>query len=236
MTIWFVTGTDTGVGKTMAAAAVAVIEVQRHRNVAVIKPAQTGVSADEPGDLDEVRRLAGAVDTVEGVRLPAPLAPDRAAALAGVTAPSLRTQRDLVLDAAAAHDTVIVEGSGGVAVNLGTSYTLLDIATEVQASGLRIAWLVVARSGLGTLNHSRLTVDAIRSCSGRVHGLIIGSWPAEPDMADTYNRLDLPAYTGVPVLGALPDRASELPPPRFRAEAPQWLPLLDDAESDEQSS
>ena len=78
MTVCFVTGTDTGVGKTVVTAALAVILRARRKNVAVVKPAQTGVRPGEPGDVDEVRRLAGPVDAREGSRLPDPLAPDRA--------------------------------------------------------------------------------------------------------------------------------------------------------------
>jgi dethiobiotin synthase len=223
-TVSFVTGTDTGVGKTVVVAAIAAIRREHAHRVAVVKPAQTGVTADQAGDLDEVRRLVGPIATVEGIRLPEPLAPDRAALLAGVRPPSLREQRDLVLDAATAHDTVLVEGSGGVMVNLGITFTLLDIATEVEAAGYPVEWHVVARSGLGTLSHSRLTVDAIRSRGLHVRGLIIGSWPTEPAPVDHYNRTDLPRYTDVPVLGAVPEGAGQLPPPRFREQAPRWLP------------
>jgi dethiobiotin synthase len=227
VSLWFVTGTDTGVGKTVAVAAIAAIHREQGHRVAVVKPAQTGVTADESGDLDEVRRLVGPIETVEGVRLPDPLAPDRAALLAGIVPPSLREQRDLILDAASAHDTVLVEGSGGVMVNLGATFTLLDIAAEVEAGGQPIEWHVVTRSGLGTLNHSRLTVDAIRGRGFRVRGLIIGAWPMQPAPVDHYNRADLPRYTNAPLLGAVPDGASQLPPPRFRAQAPRWLSSLD---------
>jgi dethiobiotin synthase len=226
VTIWFVTGTDTGVGKTTVVAAIAAVHIGHNRRVAVVKPAQTGVTAAQAGDVEEVARLAGQVHTVEGVRLPEPVAPDRAAAVAGLRLPALAAQRDLVLDTANSYDSVFVEGSGGVTVNLGISFTLLDIAAEVQAAGRPVEWLVVARSALGTLNHARLTVDAIRDRGMEVRGLVIGSWPDEPTDVDRYNRIDLVAYTGVPVLGAVPADASLLDPPRFRAEASRWLPEL----------
>ena len=92
MTVCFVTGTDTGVGKTVVTAALAVILRARRNHVAVVKPAQTGVRPGEPGDVDEVRRLAGPLDAREGIRLPDPLAPDRAALVAGVELPGLRDQ------------------------------------------------------------------------------------------------------------------------------------------------
>jgi dethiobiotin synthetase len=223
VTACFVTGTDTGVGKTVVTAALAVILRARRQHVAVIKPAQTGVRPDEPGDIDEVRRLAGPVDVREGVRLPDPLAPDRAALVAGAELPSLADQRDLILDAAASHDTVLVEGAGGVTVNLGTAFGLLDIAGHVRHAGLPVTWILVARAGLGTLNHSTLTARAIQHHGFAVHGIVIGSWPAEPGPAELYNRDDLVAYTGVPVLGALPERASALRPSDFQTNAPSWI-------------
>jgi dethiobiotin synthase len=229
VSIWFVTGTDTGVGKTIVVAAIAAIHSGQGRRVAVVKPAQTGITAGEPGDLDEVTRLAGPVHAVEGIRLPEPLAPDRAARLAGIAPPSLMSQRDLVLDTAAAYDTVLVEGAGGVAVNLGISFTLVDIAAAVADAGRPVEWLVVARCGLGTLNHSRLTVGAIHERGLPVRGLIIGAWPAQPSPVDLYNRTDLTGYTGVPVLGAVPCDAGLLAPAQFRAQAPQWLPGLGQA-------
>src|SRR5215470_3962691 len=115
MTVHCVTGTDTEVGKTIVTAALAAIFHERGASVAMVKPAQTGVGPDEPGDIDEVQRLAGPVDGREGVRLPDPLAPDVAAGLAGIMLPSLCAQRDLVLEAVAGKDAVLVEGSGGVA-------------------------------------------------------------------------------------------------------------------------
>jgi dethiobiotin synthetase len=223
MTVGFVTGTDTGVGKTVVTAVLVAILRARQQTIAVVKPAQTGVQPGEPGDVHEVRRLGGPVDVREGVRLPDPLAPDRAALVAGVVLPGLRDQRDLVLDAAADHDAVIVEGAGGVAVRLGAEFGLLDIATQVRAAGQPVVWVVVARAGLGTLNHSSLTVGAIRSRGFSVHGIVIGSWPADPGLAESHNRDDLAAYTGVPVLGAVPEGASALPPSVFRALAPGWI-------------
>jgi len=223
MTVCFVTGTDTGVGKTVVTAALAVILRARRNNVAVIKPAQTGVRPGEPGDVDEVRRLAGPLDAREGIRLPDPLAPDRAALVAGVELPGLGDQRDLVLAAAASHDTVLVEGAGGVTVNLGQAFSLLDIAGQICQAGPPVTWIVVARAGLGTLNHSNLTVRAIQHRGFTVHGIVIGSWPAEPGPAELYNCHDLASHAGVPVLGAVPEGASALPPPDFQARAPGWI-------------
>ena len=226
MTVWFVTGTDTGVGKTVVTAALAAILSARGRDVAVVKPAQTGVRAGEPGDVDEVRRLAGPVDVREGARLPDALAPDRAALVAGVELPGLRDQAGLILGAAGDRDDVLVEGAGGVTVNLGRGFGLLEIAGQVRQAGPPAAWIVVARAGLGTLNHSTLTVRAIQHRGFAVAGIVIGSWPADPGPAERYNReSDLAAQAGVPVLGAVPEGAAALAPTDFRARAAGWIAL-----------
>jgi dethiobiotin synthetase len=226
VTVCFVTGTDTGVGKTVVTAALAAILRGRGRDVAVVKPAQTGVRPGEAGDVDEVRRLAGPVDVREGTRLPDPLAPDRAALVAGVELPGLRDQAGLILRAAAGRDDVLVEGAGGVTVHLGRACGLLEIAGQVREAGQPVAWVVVARAGLGTLNHSRLTVSAIRHRGFAVQGVVIGSWPADPGPAERYNRDDdLASHTGVPVLGAVPEGAAALPPADFQARASGWIAL-----------
>jgi dethiobiotin synthetase len=227
MTVCFVTGTDTGVGKTVVTAALAAILRARGKKVAVVKPAQTGVQPGEAGDVDEVCRLAGPVDVREGARVADPLAPDRAALVAGVELPGLRDQLDLILGSAAGRDDVLVEGAGGVTVNLGKTFGLLDIAGQVSEAGQPITWIVVARAGLGTLNHSNLTVWAIQDRGFSVQGIVIGSWPTDPGPAERYNRDDLAFHTGVPVLGAVPEGAAALPPADFQAQAPGWIQLYD---------
>ena len=224
MSVLFVTGTDTGVGKTVVTAALAVALRQAGGTPYVIKPAQTGVGPDEPGDLDDVRRLAGDVPGHEGVRLREPLAPDTAARLEGARLPGLADQRDIVADLAQTHD-VLVEGAGGVLVHLGEHWNALDLAQAVAHRGLPVGFVVVARAGLGTLNHAALTVWAIQQRALDVHGLVIGSWPAEPDLAAEQNLLDLPAMTGVPLLGRIPEGAGGLTAAEFAVGVPEWLVL-----------
>jgi dethiobiotin synthetase len=222
VTALFVTGTDTGVGKTVVTAALAVSLRDAGGSPYVVKPAQTGVAAGESGDLDEVRRLAGDVPGHEGVRLREPLAPDTAARLEGVDLPGLAEQRDAVLAVADQHD-VVVEGAGGILVGLGQHWNLLDLARSVVHAGVPTGFVVVVRAGLGTLNHSGLTVWAIQDRGLHVHGLVIGSWPTDPDLATTQNLLDLPAMTGVPILGRIPEGAGGLAPDEFAAGVPAWL-------------
>jgi dethiobiotin synthetase len=222
--VLFVTGTDTGVGKTVVTAALAVAIRSGGGSPYVLKPAQTGVAPGEAGDLDEVRRLAGDVPGHEGVRLREPLAPDTAARLEGVELPGLAGQRDTVAELAESHD-VLVEGAGGVLVHLGHHWNVLDLAQAVAHRGVPVGFVVVARAGLGTLNHAALTVWAIQNRGLAVHGVVIGSWPDEPDLAAEQNLLDLPAMTGVPLLGRVPEGAGSLGAEEFAAGVPEWLVL-----------
>ena len=219
MTIVAVTGTDTEVGKTVVTAALAAVQLSLGRRVAVVKPAQTGIGADDDGDLAEVRRLAGEVSLHEGVRLPDPLAPDAAARVSGVALPSLAEQQGLVRSVADRHDVTLVEGSGGLLVRLGDDYTLADVLAPYD-----VRWVVVARAGLGTLNHAELTVNALRARDQHVAGIVIGSWPEHPGLAEEQNLVDLPRVTGVPLLGRVPEGAASLPARAFRRGALDWVP------------
>jgi dethiobiotin synthetase len=224
VTVVAVTGTDTEVGKTVVTAALAAVQLSLGRSVAVVKPAQTGTGPDEDGDLAEVRRLAGEVDVYEGVRLPDPLAPDTAARIGGVELPGLDAQRNVVTRVATASDVTLVEGAGGVLVNLGEHWNLIDLADSVRYAGHPVAFVVVARAGLGTLNHAALTVQAIQGRGLEVLGVVVGSWPEQPGLAEEQNLLDLPRVTGVPLLGKVPAGAAALPVRAFRRGSLDWVP------------
>lgn len=221
MRVLAVTGTDTDVGKTVVTAVIAAGQLSLGRTVAVVKPAQTGVGPSDDGDLAEVRRLAGEVSVHEGVRLPDPLAPDTAARLAGAPLPSLADQQELVGAVARDHDVTIVEGSGGLLVRLGDGFTLADVVSSYD-----VQWVVVARSGLGTLNHTELTVRALRDRGEKVRGVVVGSWPEHPSQVERENLFDLPRVTGVPLLGCIPEGAARLPVGEFRVDSIDWLPTL----------
>jgi dethiobiotin synthase len=211
-----VTGTGTGVGKTVVTAALA---ATAPGTVVVVKPVQTGIQpGSEPADTDEVQRLAGC-EVVELTRLEDPLAPDTAARLRGVTIPSVAAYAEPIRDLASSYDLVLVEGAGGLLVRLDTEGgTLLDLAAEIEAEVV-----VVVAAGLGTLNHSELTVGALRARGIEPSGLVIGSWPGTPDLAERCNRDDLPRVTGVPLLGVVPAGSGSLGRSQFRATAPTWF-------------
>jgi dethiobiotin synthetase len=210
--ITVVTGTDTGVGKTVATAALA---ARSGPGAIAVKPAQTGVGPDTP-DIAVIERLAGC-EVVELTRLADPLAPDTAARLRGVEIPEVAWYAERVRELAAARSSVLVEGSGGLLVRLDRrGGTLLDLAADL-ARDQRVRVLVVTRLGLGTLNHTELTVAALRSRGIEPAGLILGSVPSGPDLAEQRNRVELPRVTGVPIVLEIPDGAGSLPPGDFRA-------------------
>jgi dethiobiotin synthetase len=185
----FVTGTDTGVGKTVVSAAL----LWRYRALAPLrywKPIQTGIEMDD--DTETVRRLAGCSEQeifAEGVRLPKPVSPHLAARWAG-------TRIDLQTLAAAwpgDGSAWIVEGAGGVLTPLNGTETMAD---WMRLLGLPV--LVVARSGLGTINHTLLTLEALRSRALRIAGVVmVGEVNAD-------NREAIESYGGVAVIGELP--------------------------------
>ncbi len=215
-----VTGTGTGVGKTVVVAAIAALATAAGRTVAVLKPAQTGVSDTEPGDLAEVTRLAGPLTTRELARYPEPLAPATAARRSGRPAVTVAEAAAAALALARDHDLVLVEGAGGLLVRFAdhTGTTLADVAAALDAPVL-----VVTEAGLGTLNATALTTEALRSRGLRPAGLVIGSWPAEPDLAARCNLADLPDVAGTPLLGALPEGMGALDRAAFLAAADAGL-------------
>jgi dethiobiotin synthetase len=218
-----VTGTGTDVGKTIVTAALAARATADGLRVAAVKPAQTGVQADEPGDLAVVQRLGGAHTVVEPVRLPEPLAPDTAARRAGLALPAVQDTAARVVELADTHDVVLVEGAGGLLVRLDADGgTVADLTLAVRAAGVEPAVLVVVAAGLGTLNHTELTVEALRARDLEPAGLVIGSWPAEPGLAEHCNLEDL-SRIRVPLLGRIPAGAGHLATEVFRAAAPRWL-------------
>lgn len=219
-----VTGTDTDVGKTIATAAIA---ATTEGSVVVVKPVQTGVPADthEGSDAAKVRELTG-VPVQELTRLDDPLAPDVAARRQGVRIPPVAVHAAYLRKLANDYDTIIVEGAGGLLVRLDEDGgTILDLALALRETMLEAQHevVVVTRAGLGTLNHTELTVNALRARGIEPSGLIIGSWSSAPDLAEETNRDELPRVTGVPVIGVIPAGAGARDRLGFMMSAPRWL-------------
>ena len=193
---FFVTGTGTGVGKTVVAAALARVLTGRGLRVGVLKVAQTGAG----DDLAFIRAAAGvrAGDCVAPHVFADPLAPAVCARREGRPAglPAvLAAYRAL----GARCDAVIVEGAGGLLVPLDDDTTMAGAAAAI---GLPV--VVVALPGLGTLNHSALTVEAAARRGLAVAGLVVSGLPAEPDLAERTNPAELERLTGLSLLGVIP--------------------------------
>jgi dethiobiotin synthetase len=214
--IVLVTGTSTGVGKTVATAALAATTL----GAVVIKPVQTG-AVDGVSDAREVQRLTGA-EVLEWTTLDEPLAPETAARRQGMTIPAVAEYADRIQ--ALAAETVIVEGAGGLLVRLDSEGgTLLDLAALLGDSGVSVEVVVVVGAGLGTLNHTELTVGALRARGVDPTGLVVGSWPAETGLAEQCNLEDLPRVTGVALRAVIPEGAGALDRETFLAQAPGWF-------------
>lgn len=187
----FVTGTDTNVGKTVVAAAL----LHRYRRVALLrywKPIQTGTQQDD--DTATARALGECSATEifdQGLRLPRPLSPHLAARLAGQ-----RIELEPLTHLLAGQDAGtcwVVEGAGGVLVPLNERHVMLDL---IEQFGLPV--VVVARSGLGTINHTLLTLEALRHRSQRIADVVmVGDLNKD-------NRAAIEQFGRVPVLGELP--------------------------------
>jgi dethiobiotin synthetase len=191
----FVTGTDTGVGKTVLAAALAAALRADGLDVAAFKPAVTGLDEPEPDRPPDHELLAASAGRpaaeVAPHRFGPAVSPHLAAELAG-------TALDPAALVAAARglraDVVVVEGVGGLLVPLTLGYTIRDLAVD-------LGWPVViaARPGLGTINHSLLTVEAARAAGLDVRAVVLTPWPGQPSVMQRSNADAIARLGGVEV-------------------------------------
>jgi len=194
----FVTGTDTGVGKTVVAASI--LAALRHRGERVIafKPVLTGI--DEPADPDwppDDSLLAGAAcmraEDVAPNRFGPPVSPHLAASLAGAPLDPAALRAAFAGHAAEA-DVVIAEGVGGLLVPLALDYLVRDLACD-----LGLPLVIAARPGLGTINHTLLTLEAARAAGLTVAGVVMTPWPEAPSAMEQDNRTTISQLGGVEV-------------------------------------
>jgi len=224
VTVIIVTGTSTGVGKTVVTAALAVAADAAAKRVCVVKPVQTGVATGEPSDMASVCRLSGCGDVHELTRLGDPLAPDTAARLRGLAVTPVDELAAAIAALAADRDVTLVEGSGGVAVRLDTGgRTLLTLAGHLVESCHDVRVVVTTSLALGTLNYTELTVAAILRAGLDPTALVAGSLPAELGLAERCNLEELPRVTGVPLRGCIPAGVGSWTSDRFRRESVGWL-------------
>ena len=199
-------------GKTVVTAALAALARARGEGVAVVKPAQTGLPPGAPGDLADVSRLAGVTDTHELARFPDPLSPEAAARVAGRPPLDLAAAAGTVRGLAAARQRVLVEGAGGLLVRYDPAGgTIADLALALGAPVL-----VVTAAGLGTLNHTALTLEALTARGITLAGLVLGSWPENPGITQRNNLTDLEVFSpGRRLDGVLTAGAGQLSPAAF---------------------
>ncbi|MCE5271094.1 dethiobiotin synthase [bacterium] len=206
---FFVTGTDTGVGKTAVTAALCVLLFRAGLRVAPVKPVQTGVTAGEPGDLEICLETAGLkpgpelLRRMNPYRFRLPASPHLAAEQEGQAVDPeliLAGCRELVLT----HDCLLVESAGGLLAPLTRKYSTLELA-----AALGLPLIVVARAALGTLNHTLLTLQAARAAGLNVAAVVLNRpLPGTPDRVERLierdNRRVIEDTGGVTVLGPLP--------------------------------
>jgi len=200
----FIAGTDTGVGKTVAASFIASGLSQRGFNVGVMKPFQTGavqtLDGWEAPDALFLKRVSGVSDDISlicPVMLEAPLAPSVASAIEGKTVgiadilPAYHALRE-------SHKFLVVEAAGGLAVPINGKETMRELA-----KALSLPVLIVARPSLGTINHTQLTVQYAHSANLTIAGIVISNYPDTPNLAEKTNPKAIEDLTGLPVLGIL---------------------------------
>lgn len=193
----FITGTDTGVGKTTIAAAIALAMKRRGLNVGVMKPLQSGPDSDA-----DILMAAAEVDDDKSLVVPYsfkdPVAPTFAARLDGVSI-DLDLIRTAYTKLASRHEPMIVEGAGGIMVplieNKKESYLFSDLAAE-----FKLKTIIVARPGLGTVNHSLLTIEHARKKGLHVACIIINGYPENPGLSEENNPSMIEDLSALPVI------------------------------------
>jgi dethiobiotin synthetase len=210
----FVTGTDTGVGKTVITAGVAAALRSEGMDVGVCKPIQSGHLATDPeGDTMQLLSLSGLDD--------APAMVNRysfSPALAPLVAARLEDQTisaDEVIGHVAqmdgVHDSLLVEGAGGFMVPLAPGWTVANLA-----GSLGFPVLIVARPGLGTVNHTVMTAMMIQASGLEVAGVVLNGWIPDNDAVSRDNAAMIEEFGGVNVLGMTPLLGGPLTTERLR--------------------
>lgn len=197
----FITGTDTGVGKTRVGVLLAKAARQAGIEVGVMKPVSAGGQEDAI-DLIDASGCGDPLDLVNPVALAEPLSPNVAAERAGVS-----IDLDAILSAyhelSGRHAATIVEGAGGLLVPLTDCVSIADLASRI---GLPV--VIVARAALGTINHTLLTIEAARSRDLDIHGVVYNHVdPPTGDPSETESPAVVARISGVPPLAVVPHGA-----------------------------
>jgi dethiobiotin synthetase len=181
----FVTGTGTEVGKTVVAAAIAQTWAAEGRKVAVFKPVVTGLDEGGEADHELLRRVSGSAQSdaeIAPYRYEPPASPHLAATLAGERIDP-DVLREAARAAAAGADVLVAEGVGGFLVPLADDYLVRDLAVD-----LGLPLVIAASPGLGTINHTLLTLESARAAGLEVLSVVLTPWPEEPTEVEASNR------------------------------------------------
>ena len=197
----FVTGTDTGVGKTVVACAIVRGLRARGVDIGAMKPVETGVEAAGPLDAQALRAAAGDTDDLDLVcplRFSLPAAPTVAARAEGRSV-DFRRILETYETLAARHDVMLVEGAGGLLVPVDADHDMAGLAER-----LGLLTVVAARASLGTINHTKLTVEALEARGLPMAGVVISHSTGPLSDADRQNLVDLTDWLGPRLLGEIP--------------------------------
>jgi dethiobiotin synthetase len=203
----------------VAAAVCAALRARGH-DVGAFKPAVTGLDEQEgewPHDHVLLAEAAGGGQTPEDIapyRYGPPLSPHYAAELAGEVIEPAR-----LLEVARTHDPLVCEGVGGLLVPITPGYLVRDLAVD-----LGMPLVIAARTGLGTINHTLLTVEAARAVGLRVAAVVMTPWPAEPEAIERSNRETVERLAGVSVSGLPPVDPGSLAQAGSGLPLDEWLP------------
>ncbi|HVD39493.1 MAG TPA: dethiobiotin synthase [Solirubrobacterales bacterium] len=209
----FVAGTGTEVGKTVVAAVIARTLAAEGKRVGVFKPAVTGLDEGVETDHALLRRASGSGQSDEEIapyRYGPPASPHLAAELAGEEIDPERL-RQAAAAAAEGADAIVCEGVGGLLVPLSPGYLVRDLAAD-----LSYPVVVVASPGLGTINHTLLTLEAARAAGLEVTAVVLTPWPEQPTEIESSNRETIATLGNVEVLTL---------PPINLADISSWPPL-----------
>ena len=221
---FFITGTDTGIGKTALSALLLAELRQRGINAAPMKPVQTGCAKEDFGlqasDLRFALAMAGMKISEADHALMSPYrfepacSPHLAAELAG-TEIEINRIVSAAQELAAEYDSLIVEGAGGILVPLNRRELMLDLMVK-----LNLPVIIGARPGLGTINHTLLSLRVLKSEGLNVAGIVfVASQPGEPGLIEEDNAVTIEQFGGAPMLGTIPYC------PQLQESAPRYADL-----------
>jgi dethiobiotin synthetase len=195
----FVTGTDTGVGKTVVAASIVTTLRARGEPVRAFKPVVTGTEEPDPIWPADHKLLARAAGMEPRDVTPVTFAPAVSPHLAAELEARAIEPADLVAHAKALGEPLVAEGVGGLLVPLTTGYSVRDLAVD-----LGLPLVIAGRPGLGTISHTLLTIEAARAVGLEVRCVVLTPWPDEPSTIERSNRATIEQLGGVSVHGLPP--------------------------------